>query len=348
MKKLYLLLIIGIVSNQLFAQTNVKDFGRIVLATYVPENNSLPEESRQFLLSRINQLVSTFGIGSIDTDSRFVIVTKINLIRKDIIAGPPQRIGQLVEFMLLVADTGTQSIFSSITIQSKGVGLNENQAMIDAIKRIEISNPKVKSILEEGKNKIISYYSSNCDIILKTATADAKTGKYDKAIYDLSQVPEICQTCYNKSLDTLNSIYQRKIDEEGKMIVFKANTLWAANLNAKAAEQVGDLIKMINPSSSAQKDVLNLVKKIETKLNNDEQETWKFKLKQYEDQIFLKKESMRIAFEKSNRDAMISENNANRNFELDRIRISSYREVAMSYAKNQPKQIITNRFLFLK
>jgi hypothetical protein len=177
---------------------------------------------------------------------------------------------------------------------------------------------------------------------------DSKSGKFDKAIYDLTMVPEVCQSCYFKSLDTLTIIYQRKINEEGRVIVNKANTLWAAKLNAAAAEEIGDLLTKIDPKSSAQIDAAKLVAKIDAKLKADERARWQFKLKQYKDQIELKKESMRIAEEKSKRDAIASEINSNRNFELDKMRINSYREVAITYAKNQPKQITTNRFIFLR
>jgi hypothetical protein len=55
-----------------------------------------------------------------------------------------------------------------------------------------------------------------------------------------------------------------------------------------------------------------------------------------------------MADEKSKRDAIASENSASRNYDLDKMRINSYREVAITYAKNQPKQITSNRFIFLR
>lgn len=348
MKKIYLFIIFGVFSNKLFGQTNLDDFGRIVLASYVPKNNGLPEESRQFLVSQISQVASNYGIGSNDPNARFVIAAKVNILSKDIIAGPPQRIAQQLEFILSIADVGTQSIFSSISFQAKGIGNNENQSIIDAIKRIDISNPKVKNILEEGKNKIISYYSTNCDFILKTAVTDSKSGKYDKAIYDLSQVPEVCQTCHFKSLDTLSVIYQRKIDEEGRVIASKANSLWASKPTTATAEEIGDLLTNIDPNSSAQKDATKLVTKIDAKIKADERARWQFKLKQYQDRINLKKETMRISYEKSKQDAIALEKSENRNFELDKMRINSYREIAITYAKNQPKQITNNRYIFLR
>ena len=146
MKKLCLYIFLGIISIQLNAQTSLDDFGRIVLATYVPENSALPEEARQFLMSRISQVVSNYGIGSNDPNARFVLAAKVNVLSKDIIAGPPQKVAQQLEFILSVADAGTQSIFSSISFQVKGLGNNENQAMIDAIKRkIYLTRVKIKS-----------------------------------------------------------------------------------------------------------------------------------------------------------------------------------------------------------
>jgi len=51
---------------------------------------------------------------------------------------------------------------------------------------------------------------------------------------------------------------------------------------------------------------------------------------------------MRLAEEKSIRDDEFRENQAIRNLELDKIRVNAYREVAVEYAKNQPKTINYN------
>ncbi len=330
MKKTLLFITLIFLTNKLFAQTNLDDYGRILLASFVPENSGLPEESRQILASRISQATSNYGIGSNDPNARFVISAKVNVLTRDIIAGPPQKIAQQLEFTLSIADLETQTIFSTISFQTKGIGNNENQAMIDAIKRIDLSNPKVKSILEDGKNKIINYYSTNCDFIIKSALTDRKTGKYDKAIYDLSKVPEVCQTCYFKCLDILTQVYQQKIDIEGRLIVNKANSIWSAKLNTASAEEIGDLLTSIDPNSSAQKEAKLLINKIDKKLRADQKARWEFKLKQYNDRIALKKESMRIAEEKLKLDAIASEINSNRNFELDKMRINTYRDVAVT------------------
>ncbi|RVU25571.1 hypothetical protein EOJ36_03905 [Sandaracinomonas limnophila] len=330
------------------SQQKLDDFGRIVLTADYPENKDLPHEARQLLLNKLQQVTSNYGLAGTSIDSRFVITAKINVLSKDLVPGPPAKVSQKIEINFIIADLVNQTIFSNTSISSLGIGTNENQSYIDAFKRIDFKNVKLKELIEEGKNKIISYYLTNCDFILKEALIDTKQGRFDKAIYDLSIVPEVCQQCYFKSLDTLAKIYQRKIDTEGLIIFKKANAIWASGLNIESAEQATELLGDIPLNSSAQKEAKQLVKRIEQKLRADQKARWEFKLKQYNDKIALKKESMRIAEEQSKREAIANEKSANRNFELDKMRINSYREVAVTYAKNQPKQITTNRFIFLR
>jgi hypothetical protein len=105
--------------------------------------------------------------------------------------------------------------------------------------------------------------------------------------------------------------------------------------------------------SSCQGEVSALTKLIDTKLKADEKARWQFKMKQYADKIAAQKEKIRIAEEKekrddtyrenqSQRDANLQENQSSRNFELDKIRVNSYREIALEQAKKQPKTVIYN------
>lgn len=348
MRHTIILIFIFLCSFKGISQQKLDDFGRIVLTADYPKNNDLPEEARQTLLNKLQQVISNYGLAGTSIDSRFVITAKINVLSKDLIAGPPTKVSQKIEINFIIADVVNQTIFSNTSMASLGIGNNENQSYIDALKRIDFKNVKLKELIEEGKNKIIAYYLTNCDFILREASIDTKQGKFDKAIYDLSIVPEVCQQCYFKSLDTLAKIYQRKIDTEGLIIFQKANAIWSSGLNIESAEQATELLGEINLNSSLQKEAKQLIKKIEQKLQADQKARWEFKLKQYDEKIALKKESLRIAEEQLKREAMANEKSANRNFELDKMRINSYREVAVAYAKNQTKQITTNRFLFLR
>lgn len=353
MKKIIVVTLFTLTSIYSFAQVKLDDFGRIVLNTYLPDNLVIPTEAKNMLQTKLNQITSNNGMGGSQVNPRFIISANVNVGTKDIIAGPPQMIAQNIELTLFVGDAITNTIFSNITLNLKGVGTNENKALIEAFKTINPKNKDVVSFLEDGKIKIINYYTTNCDFIIKEANVFVSQEKYDEAIYNLSLVPDVCQDCYFKCLDTLASIYQKKIDAYCKVKFKEAKVIWTANQTPDGAEKAGDVLSTINPMASCQKDIDVFINSIDAKLKADEKARWQFKMKQYADKIAAQKEQVRIAEEKGKRDDAFRENEANRqavsqekqsarNFELDKLRVNSYREIALVQAKNQPKTITYN------
>jgi len=166
MKKIIVILFLTFVVINTNAQVKLDDFGRIVLNTYLPDNIAIPVEAKNLLLTKITQITSNNGMGGSQANPRFVITVNVNLGTKDIIAGPPQMIAQNIDITFFVGDAVTNTIFSNITLSLKGVGTNENKAFIDALKTISPKNKELLAFLEEGKTKIINYYSINCDFII--------------------------------------------------------------------------------------------------------------------------------------------------------------------------------------
>lgn len=353
MKKIISILILTITAIASNAQVKLDDFGRIILNTYLPDNLAIPLEAKNMLATKLSQIASNNGMGGSQSNPRFIITANVNVGTKDIIAGPPQMIAQNLDVTLFIGDAVTNTIFSNTTLSLKGVGTNENKAFIDALKTINPKNKEVLAFLDEGKKKIINYYSTNCDFIIKDAQTLVKQEKYDEAIYQLSLVPDICENCYFKCLDTLASVYQKKIDSDCKVKLNNAKLTWSADQTPVGAEKVGDILSTINPLASCQTEVNAFIKAIDFKLKADEKARWEFKMKQYADKIAMQKEQVRIAEEKSKRDdnyrenqsqrdAILHEKQSQRNFELDKIRENSYREIAVELARNQPKTVTYN------
>lgn len=353
MKKIIsvLILIVSTISSN--AQVKLDDFGRIVLNTYLPDNIAIATEAKNLLITKLNQITSNNGMGGSQVNPRFIITANVNVGTKDIIAGPPQMVAQNIDITFFVGDAVTNTIFSNTTLSLKGVGTNESKAFIDALKTINPKNKEVLAFLEEGITKIINYYSTNCDFIIKDAQTLVKQEKYDEAIFQLSLMPDVCQDCYFKCLDTLASIYQQKIDADCKVKFNEAKVTWVAAQNPTGAEKAGDILSTINPMATCQSEISEFVKMIDAKLKADEKARWQFKMKQYADKIAAQKEQVRIAEEKSKRDDVYRENQSQRdvvaqekqsqrNYELDKIRVSAYRDVAVEYAKNQPKTVTYN------
>ena len=350
MKKIYTILVVLITVFSSSAQVKLDDFGRIILNTYLPENLALPTEAKNLLNTKLNQITSNNGMGGSQINPRFIITANVNVGTKDIIAGPPQLVAQNLDITLFIGDALTNTIFSNVTFSLKGVGTNENKAFIEAFKTLNPKNKELLSFLEEGKSKIINYYASNCDFIVKDAETLVKLGIFDEAIYKLSLIPEVSQNCYFTCLDRMASIYQQKIDADCKVKFNEAKISWTASQTPAGAEKAGDILSSINPMAICQTEVSDFVKTIDAKLKADEKAKWQFKMNQYADKIASQKEAVRIAEEKgkrddiyrenqSQRDAVLQEKQLSRNLELDKLRASSYREIALEQARNQPKTI---------
>jgi predicted Rdx family selenoprotein len=327
------------------------------LITYLPENSDIPTESKKSLETKLNQITTNNGMGGSDVNPRFIITAVLNIGTKDIIPGPPQMIAQNIDVTLFVGDAITNTVFSNTIISIKGVGTNENKSLIDAIKSINTKNKDIKTFLEEGKNKIMSYYTTQCDFIIKDAETLTNQQKFDEAIYKLSLVPEVCKDCYFKCLDDLTKIYQQKIDADCKLKFNESKTIWSANQTPIGAEKVADILSTINPMAACQTEITSFINTIDAKLKSDEKSRWQFKMKQYTDKIDIKKEQIRIAEEKekrddnyrenqSKRDATLNQIQSSRNFELDKIKANSYREIAIEQSKNQPKSITYNKIFW--
>jgi hypothetical protein len=343
MKKIKFILAI-VFAMQIHAQKQIKlnDFGRIILNTYLPENTEIPTGAKKALETKLSQIATNNGMGGSAANSRFIITAVLNIGTKDVVAGPPQMIAQNIDITFFVGDAFTNTIFSNTIVSVKGVGTNKNKAFINAIKNIKPKNNEIISFLEKGKKKIIDYYITQCDFIIKDAQTLVKQEKYDEAIYKLSLVPEVCKECYFKCLDTLAGIYQQKIDADCKIKFNKAKVTWSAAQNPTGAEKAGDILITINPMANCQKAITTFIKSIDAKLKADEKARWQFKMKQYADKIAMQKEQVRIAEEKSKRDDVYRENQSKRNNELDKINSSNARQIAVEYAKNQPETITNN------
>lgn len=314
MKKIQFVIIL-LLSFQfhIVAQAKLDDFGRIIINTYLPDNSSIPAEAKKALETKLNQITTINGMGGSTANPRFIITAVLNVTTKDIVPGPPQMIAQNIDVTLFVGDAITNTVFSNTVISIKGVGTNENKALTEAIKTISPKNKEITAFLEEGKNKIISYYTTQCDFIIKDAETLAKQQNFDEAIYKLALVPEVCKECYFKTSELVGNLFQQKIDSDCKVKLAKAKLIWSGQQNQNKAEDIIEILSEVHPNANCFTDVSNFTKQISNKLKSDEKAKVELALKKYNDKIVLEKQQ-----------------------------INAFREIAIEYAKNQPKTITYN------
>ena len=235
------------------------DFSRIALNTFIPENvlSDFPNV-RSILKQRLDAVSSMNGMGGNEAFPRFVITGTANIVFDETIEGSPPKYVKTVEVFLSIGD-GVEGVeFSSEIIEVKGVDDNEDKAFISAIKKINPRNKKLKEFISNAKEKIVEYYNSKCDFILKEAESLNSNKDYDTALSKLFEVPDVCKECFDKSMDYSKIVYKAKIENQCQEKISKASSLISQDNWVDAA---GELVG-ITPDMNCFSEVKELQKKI--------------------------------------------------------------------------------------
>lgn len=264
------------------------DAERLAIATVVPvAAGNIPEGAKSILANKMRQITTQNGLGASEYGTRFALVPGISVLTKDITpTAPPQQVVTL-EIVFYVVDAVGQTIFSQTSVQFKGVGQTEDKAYIMAIKNINPKMGQFKGLIEKGKEKIIEYYNSQCDVILKGAQALASQRKYDEALINLISVPDVCRECYDKSMDLSTEIYKQYEDYSCGQNIAAAKAAWANLDHDKAAQSLA----LITPEAKCYAEAQILADEIKAKLLEDGK-VWDFKMKRYDDSVDIEKQKL--------------------------------------------------------
>lgn len=316
MKKILLSLLMIIGYNAYSQNTLGKsdDAARITLAAYVPQQiDKMPDAARSILANKLNQIVTQNGMGGAANNERFIITANVNVISKDLTATAPPMTALVLEVTLYIGDGFVGTKFSSTSISVKGVGESETKAYISALKGISPTNSNIQSFVGNGKSKIIEYYNSKCDFIIKEAQTLVSQNNFEEAIFKLTSVPEVCKDCYDKCMDAVGPIYQKQIDRECKSKLMEANTAWNAAQDSYGADTAGGILAQIDPNASCYKEALALSNKIAQRIKEIDQRDWKLQLKEQQDNVDIRKAT-----------------------------IKAIRDIGVAYGNGQPKTVTYN------
>ena len=292
----------------------------VSLCVYMPKSSEIPEAALQFLENQLENIATENGTADMVICDRFILTAKVDVLQKDIVAGPPQRISQTLNITLQVGDAVDNKLFSSTSLTAVGIGTNLTKAYMEAFKQIRKNNKQIANFLEQAKGKIVLYYTQRCESIYAEAQNLAKRQLYDEAIYQLACVSNIGTDCYTRCQNALVQIWQSKINSDGRQLLKFARTAWAQSQDEVGAEKATNYLRQINPAADCQEEVSKLISEITTKIKHDEERTWQFQLRQYNDRIQQEREAAR------------------NKQELLRMGIQAAKDVAIAFAQNQPKR----------
>lgn len=301
----------------MFAQNDNNIEQNISLCVYLPNDTDVPSAAMDYLNSKLENLVSLQGNADLLVCDRFILTAKINVLSKDIIVGPPQKVSQNISITLQIGDVEENLLYASTTLSLVGVGTNLTKSFMEAFKGIDGKDKKIAELLTKGKKKIADYYQNHCETIYEEAVNLIKRQQYDQAIYRLATIPNLGTPCFEKCQTLMVDAYQQKINLEGRANLKKAQLLWTQNPNEGGAQQAVQYLLNINVLADCQSDVQRLINEMNSKMAADAEKEWQFALKQYNDRV----QQERIA--------------AQNKHELQKMWVRAAKDVGMAIASNR-------------
>jgi hypothetical protein len=317
MKKVTILIVFFLFNIVLFAQNNEAnsdDAGRIALAAVVSNQiEGLTPSSQSTLQNKLNQIATKSGMGGSSLNNRFIITANVDVLTKDITPTAPPMHAYTLEVTLYIGDGIEGTLFSSTSVTLKGVGKTETKAYMSALKNLKTSDSRYQTFIEQGKNKIIEYYNSKCEFILKEAEMLATQNEFDAAISKLVCIPEVCKECFDKAMDAIGPIYKQQIDRQCKINLAEAQNAWNSGQDMNSANAAAFYLSKIDPNAACFPDAQDLSKQIAKRVKELDQREWEFNMKQQQD-----------------------------NVDLQEARINAAREIGVAYGNNQPQNVAYN------
>ncbi len=256
----------------------------ICLSSVVADETAYTPDALKILYSNMDRLISSHGILNLKETTRFFLATNHNVISKDIVPGIPTRISETIQFNFIIGDILTEKVFSSIAIQVKGVGLNENKALISAIQAIKWKNKEIENFIDNAKNEIVAYYTEEASNIFQKAELLAESGKYEEAIGQLISIPSACPQ-HKESMRKALVTYQNMINNQAIKFLRKAKSEWGISQDRRGAQNAVSYLDSIPSGTIYENEIAQLLQDINKKIDSIDKREWEFKKQQYNDSI---------------------------------------------------------------
>ena len=185
------------------AQNNMgksDDFARIALAPVI-DDNAIPSNAKTMLENKIRQICTLNGLAGEGSNPMFSIRATVDVLSKELTPTAPPMHSLNLTVNMFIVDNASGNVFSQTSVDVKGAGQNESKAYAQAIKGLDPKRGQFKAFVEQGKNKIIEFYNSQCDMVLSRANALKAQGRDGDASVLLYSVPEVCKECYDRCME---------------------------------------------------------------------------------------------------------------------------------------------------
>ncbi len=268
MKIKTILTIIYTIVFSLVSRAQVDSFGDIVMAVSAPE---MPKGAirvqQDKIKNKIIRSINKNSVSAVNTNSGFTVHSSFQLLDESTVGGVRTRVTISSEIYLRIEQKGSKNIFSTYSKKINGIGGNREQAINNAIKNIVFDESGFKAFIEKGKQEIISYYTNNCDRLIRSVQTAYDNGNFKKAIILSASIPSEAESCFSKAKEITSKSYLAYRNTFCKKLLLAARSALAQN-NFKLA---GKHLSYVDPQSECYNEAETLLKEINKQFNEHQQ-----------------------------------------------------------------------------
>ena len=126
---------------------HMNDQERVALTAVVLDDN-IPAGAHKQLVNKMTQIAAKSGCAA-TSNSRFIITCSADILTKDITPTAPPQHAYTVALNFYVGDGVEGRLFSSYTVECKGVGQTPDKAYINALKNVRVNDPGFKAMCDK-------------------------------------------------------------------------------------------------------------------------------------------------------------------------------------------------------
>lgn len=128
---------------------------KIIIIPHIAITSDIPEQAQNLMMDRMKRILLKNGIVDISDRSRFVLTVKSNVTDGEWTATIPPKYAMVVEFTFYVGDVESGILYASRSIRKKVAADSEEEAYMQAVKGIRVSDPEFKLMLDKAKVRIV-------------------------------------------------------------------------------------------------------------------------------------------------------------------------------------------------
>ncbi len=193
--------------------------GQVKLNIMLPEG--LPANSKNVLYNKMVAMTSVNGVGSVDASPILCVIPTFAEMNHDVTATVPAKHKIKYDFNVWVANLETGEVFASAQQELLGIGDSEELAFGNAISAVSPNDNKWQEMLKTAQDRIIDFYNTNGDRLIKEAQDYQAVNEYSKAMLILNNIPMACGEVYDRALEVKNSVLDQFFQNDAEYLISK-------------------------------------------------------------------------------------------------------------------------------